>query len=94
MKARQLIEGAGFNPEQLHVVMRAFNDAWEMISPTVSKHTKAIEASRLKLASTVLAVAALGPIEYERVKADALHAMYSAPIELGFRPHRSAEKFD
>ena len=57
MKARKLIEGASFDPEQLKVISAAFNDAWESIAPTISDHATAREDARLKLAEIILALA-------------------------------------
>jgi len=91
MKARQLLDGASFNPDQLRVVLQAFDAAWENISPTVSANAIAVEASRLNLAKAVLAVAKQGPIEAERIKDDALKVMFSESPELGSPPPGRSE---
>lgn len=35
MKARKLIEGASFDPQQLKTIGKAFDDAWEQNAPSV-----------------------------------------------------------
>jgi len=85
MKARRLIEGASFDPAELAILGQAFDQAWEQLGPSVSSRATAVEAARLKLANAVLAAAKAGPIEIERIKADALRTMLAAPEELGLR---------
>ncbi len=84
MKARRLIDGATFDPAQLKVMRQAFDEVWEQIKPTVPERETAIEAARIKLANAVLISASAGPVELERIKAEALSAMTTRPIELGF----------
>jgi hypothetical protein len=83
VKARGLIDGANFDPNQLKVVGQAFDAAWDEIKPTVGKRAIAIEAARLKLANAVLAVAHRGPMEVDRIRVDALKAMLARPTQLG-----------
>ena len=54
MKARRLIGGAAFQPDELKVIFDAFDEAWEEIAPDVSVRAKAIEAARFSLATIVL----------------------------------------
>jgi hypothetical protein len=57
MKARQLIGGASFGPDDLKVIWQAFDDAWNEIAPSVTGRAQGIEAARLKLANIVLSLA-------------------------------------
>ena len=82
MKARQLIEGATFDPAQLKTIGQAFDDAWEHISPQVSARAEAIEAARYKLAHLVLSVAKRGIVERKALKDEALRLMHAPPTEL------------
>jgi len=82
VKARKLIADSSYDPDQLKVIGQAFDDAWEQIKDAVSGRDSAVEASRLKLANAVLAVASTGPMERERIKTDALRMMFSEPTEL------------
>ena len=60
MKARQIIAGGAYGPDQLKALGKAFDDAWARIAPTVSSRAKAIEATRLKLADILLGLAKEG----------------------------------
>jgi hypothetical protein len=82
MKARQLIEGASFDPTQLKVITKAFDDAWEQIAPTISANPRAVEAARLKLANVVLTLARNGAHHAERLTKDALKIMSADPTRL------------
>jgi hypothetical protein len=57
MKARQRIANASYDPDQLKALREAFDDAWERVSPHVSKRADAVEAARLTLADIVLGLA-------------------------------------
>ena len=84
MKARMLVEGASFNPEQLKIVGKAFDRAWDEIKPSVSTRAEAMQAARMKLANAVLAIARTAdPFTIERIKEHALGAMRADPIEPG-----------
>ena len=56
MKARRLVAAAVYDPATLRAIGKAFDDAWEQISPQVSARAHAIEAARLKLAEIVLSL--------------------------------------
>lgn len=86
MRAKQLIEGASFNPDQLAILRQAFDQAWAHVEPKVSAGVEAIEAARLKLANAVLAVARGGSFEADRIKADALWVINA---ETSFSPRSS-----
>lgn len=82
MKARKLIEGAAYAPDELKAIGKAFDDAWEQIAPSVSTRPQAIEAARLKLANAVLGVARNGTRDPEKLKEAALKAMSADPTQL------------
>ena len=75
MKARRLIEGVSFGPEQLKTITKAFDDAWDQIAPNVSSRAEAVEAGRLRLASIVLSVAKRGILESKLLTDEALRLM-------------------
>jgi len=82
MKARKLIQGASFDPSQLKAIGKAFDDAWEQISPSVSKRAQAIEAARLQLANIILGFARDGVHDPEKLTDAAVEAMYADPTQL------------
>jgi hypothetical protein len=45
MKARQLIDSATYDPQQLDALRTAFDTAWKQISPVV--RARGVEAARL-----------------------------------------------
>ena len=47
MKARELIAKAAYEPDQLRVLFKAFDEAWEIIAVDVDDRPEAIEANRL-----------------------------------------------
>jgi len=73
MKARQLIGRASYGPDELKVLFKAFDDAWERIAPGVSGRAEAIEAARIKLANVILGLAHNGSRDAEQIKDAALH---------------------
>src|SRR5262245_23102866 len=70
MKARQLIAGAGagYSPDELATIFEAFYDAWAEVAPNVSTDAIVVEAARLSLATIVVELAAVGPIERAGLK--------------------------
>ena len=55
MDAGSLLQNATLDPDELRIVRRAFEDAWEVVKPTVACNPIAIETERLRLANIVLA---------------------------------------
>ena len=78
MKARQRIESATYDPQQLDALRTAFDVAWKQISPAARE--RGAEAARLKLANVVLAVAPTDPIQADRIAADAINVMLAGPL--------------
>lgn len=68
MKARQLISSGAYGPDQLKVLFKAFDDAWDVIAPSVSGRADAVEAVRMKLANIVLSLAKSGQRDAEAIK--------------------------
>lgn len=77
MKARQLIGGASYGPDELKVLFKAFDDAWDVIAPSITSRPGAIEAARVKLANVILGLARYGNNNPERIKNAALQIMGS-----------------
>jgi hypothetical protein len=74
VKARKVLEGASFSPETLKVVGEAFDDAWASIAHLYGSELE-IERARLRLANSILAVAALHEHNVEALKKAALAHM-------------------
>lgn len=79
MKARQLVESASYDPEQLKALGKAFDDAWERVSPHVSARAEAVEAARLTLADIVLTLAKRGDFDPKRLAEAAVRLMITGP---------------
>lgn len=76
MKARQLLSGASFAPDQLRVIFQAFDAAWAATAAEVGENPQAIEAARLKLANVLLMLARNGNVDDpERLKNAALQLL-------------------
>jgi hypothetical protein len=75
MEARQLIGNSSYGPEQLTVLFQAFDRAWEELAPRVGDDPAAIEAARMQLANVMLALAANGQPDAERLKTAALQLL-------------------
>jgi hypothetical protein len=74
MKARQLFSNGTYGPDQLKVLFKAFDDAWDCIAADFdSPH--AIEAARLKLANIILSMPPNGSNDSEQIKSTALRIM-------------------
>jgi len=74
MKARQLIGGAAFPPDDLKVIFDSFDDAWAEVAPDVGTDPSAVEPARLSLATIVLTLARAGQIDRESIRTAAVDA--------------------
>jgi len=72
MKARQLVSGANYGPDVLKVICQAFDEAWNVIAPSVTNRPLGIEAARLSLASIVLSLAKEDSRDVEPLKNEAV----------------------
>jgi len=68
MKARQLISGGAYGPDQLKVLYKGFDKAWDAVAPGVSARAGAVEAARMKLANIVLGLAKGDSRDAEAIK--------------------------
>ena len=75
MRARRLIENSTYDPETLHLLFQAFDEAWCEIAGHFNNEPKEIEQARLRLAHAVLIVAREDSEDPERLKNDALQVM-------------------
>jgi len=82
MKARELIDDATYDADQIKIIGKAFDDAWAQIAPDVGQYPQAIEAARLKLATVVLSAARHGFRSPEHLKEAALKLMFADPTQL------------
>jgi len=83
MKARKLLSDATFDPAELKAIGRAFDDAWEQVSPHVDARPEAIEAARLKLAEIMLGITRDGTRDPDRVIEQAVRQMLAGPTTIG-----------
>jgi hypothetical protein len=81
MKARQLIDGASgaFDPEQMKVIGRAFDEAWSRIEAGVSPRKPEVEYTRVELAKAVLSAAGEGVTTAEALVEVALTRAHLMP---------------
>ena len=85
MKARQLIDGASYGPDELKVIGQAFDEAWSAIEANFSDDVRIRENARVQLAKAVLSVAVEGIRDADALKKGGLEVMalaYRTP-ELG-----------
>jgi hypothetical protein len=57
VKARSLIGRAAYGPDVLKVLFEAFDNAWAAIADSCGTDPQSIEASRIRLANIILALA-------------------------------------
>lgn len=74
MRARQLIGGAAFPPDVLKVICEAFDDAWIELAPEVDADPASVDTARVTLATIMLSLAAVGPIDRLGLKSAAMEA--------------------
>ena len=74
MQAHSLIRNAGFGADTLKIVLRAFDEAWSMISAQHASPS-AIDAARLKLAKAIISVSRQDSRDPEVLKRLALPLM-------------------
>ena len=82
MKARRLVAAAVYDPTTLRAIGKAFDDAWEQISPQVSARSDAIEAARLKLAEIVLSLTKDGTRDPGKLTEAAMRLMLAGKTKL------------
>jgi hypothetical protein len=56
MKARQHVDSGSFGPDALKVARQAFDEAWASVAGHFGNDPTLIEAARVKLANTILAM--------------------------------------
>ena len=86
MKARQLIGGASYGPEELNAIEQAFDDAWVAVGGNFGDDPCIRENARIKLAKALLSVADEGVRNPEALKNGALEVMalaYRTPTLCG-----------
>ena len=79
MKARQLLAKAIYDPDELKIIGKAFDDAWEQVAPEVSSRPEAIVAARLKLAEIVISLTKNGTKDPQQLTDSAVSLMLSDP---------------
>jgi hypothetical protein len=75
MRARQLIGGGSYGPDELKILFKAFDEAWDAIAPTVSGRAGAVETTRMKLAAVILGLAHGGERNVAVLKSAAVQIM-------------------
>lgn len=74
MRARRLIGGAAFTHHELKVIFEAFDDAWAELAPEVGTNLNSIDIARQSLATLILSIAMVGPIDRLGLKSAAVDA--------------------
>jgi hypothetical protein len=82
MKARKLIADTVFDPDELKVIGKAFDDAWQQVAWEVTGRPMAVEAARLKLAEIVLSLAKTGTRDPALLTEEAVRRMLAGPTQL------------
>src|SRR5262245_20704168 len=78
MSARTLFVNACYGPNELKILCKAFEDAWEQIAPGTDACTDAIEAARYRLATLLLGLANDGCVlDAERLARAAVQLMWA-----------------
>jgi hypothetical protein len=85
MKARQLIDGASYEPETVKAMGEALDQAWAEIAGNFGNTPGQVENARLTLAEALLSVATDGCTDVAVLKAGALQAM-AMDYRSGVRP--------
>jgi hypothetical protein len=75
MKPRLIIANASYGPEGLKQVYKAFDDAWEIIGPSVGNDPAEVEAARVRLSSVILGLANNGNLDPEQLTNAAVQLM-------------------
>ena len=84
MRARQLFIDAGLPPDDLAVVLEAFEDAWAEVGPDMGSDLIMIEATRLSLARITLEIVTAVPLARGKINAAAV-AAFRAKYRVGDR---------
>ena len=79
MKARALLGSLVLQPEELRIVFKAFDDAWEQMAPEIGARPEDIETARLKLAELVIGLASNGKRDARTITATAVQLMLINP---------------
>ena len=75
MKARTPQGTAVFGPEQLSLLYKAFDDAWDIVKSQCGSEPQSIEVARLRLANAVLSVYRDGVTDAAVLTDAAVHLM-------------------
>lgn len=54
MKAHKILSDGCYSSDQLKILTKVFDDAWDQIANSVGTHPTTVKAARLKLADIVL----------------------------------------
>lgn len=85
MRAKKLIEGATYEPDQLKVLCVAFDEAWASISSNFEDDPQTVEDARYRLARIMLIIPTNEMGTVEQIKASSIQLM-----ALGYRSRQSA----
>ena len=79
MRARQLIQSAGYGPDQLRIIFRAFDNVWDQVAGGLGSDPQAIETARARLASIILTLAEREPLDLADLHDQALDRFNQFP---------------
>jgi hypothetical protein len=77
MEGRQLLANASYDPHQVRALGKGFDDAWDLLAPSVSSQPEAIEAARFALADVILGLAKHGNFDPQWLADNAVGLMLS-----------------
>jgi hypothetical protein len=81
VKARLLISNASYGPDSLKILFEAFDNAWQQLAPACGNDPQAVEATRVRLAETILALAQVRTtLDADELTESALKALSSGGI--------------
>ena len=75
MKVRVLFADASYGPDQLKVLCKAFDAAWDQLAPNRGKDPDAVEAARMRLANIILGLSNKGMLDHDQLTNAALALM-------------------
>ena len=82
MKARELIQGATYEPDQVKVMGDALEAVWAMIATDVGSSPNSAEAARLRIARVILRLADDGILTQHELQEAAYRELFEPPTAL------------
>ena len=77
MQPRRIARGTSFGPDDLRVIFKAYDDAWNEIAPKVGPDPRAVAMARMTLASIVLGLATANTLAPDGLRTMAAMAFWA-----------------